>query len=128
MVVTYDLKPVAIAETSYNKKPVRDETWRNLLTEEDIPLFNSLRDWRIKRCKEDGVPPYIVCTNHQLALMAKNRPQNLNKLMEKDKIINLFDIPGWHTPPASRLTSHEFKLRPAKDKNNLQKVLFSYLK
>jgi superfamily II DNA helicase RecQ len=40
-----------------------------------MPLFNQLREWRRERCKRDGVPPYIVCTNKQLAQMAVQRPQ-----------------------------------------------------
>jgi len=51
-------------------QPTRDakaDTWRELLTESQLPLFNTLRNWRTERAKAEGVPPYIICTNHQLA-------------------------------------------------------------
>ncbi len=58
----------------------RDESWRGLLQESDLGLFNILRDWRSSRCKKDGVPPYIIFTNQQLALIIKKRPQSLTEL------------------------------------------------
>jgi superfamily II DNA helicase RecQ len=54
-----------------------DESWRHWVTEADVPLFNSLRDWRAARCKRDGVPPYIICTNRQLAALIAARPGSL---------------------------------------------------
>ena len=58
----------------------RDESWRQTLAKEDWPLFNTLRDWRGERAKADGVPPYVVCNNRQLAEAVKARPEPLTTL------------------------------------------------
>jgi superfamily II DNA helicase RecQ len=42
-----------------------------------MPLFDTLRTWRSERAKQDGVPPYIICTNQQLAQMVATRPDTL---------------------------------------------------
>ncbi len=59
--------------TSGNKQK-RDESWRKGLTGPDLALFNTLRDWRTARSRGDGVPPYVVFTNQQLAEIVKARP------------------------------------------------------
>lgn len=58
----------------------RDEAWKEMLTEADMGLFNILRDWRSQRCKKDGVPPYVLFTNQQLAHIVKSKPQTLADL------------------------------------------------
>ena len=58
------------------KKKNRDE-WRKHLKDDDLPLFNTLREWRLERSRSEGVPPYIVFDNVQLARIAKNRPESL---------------------------------------------------
>ena len=50
------------------------------MTEAEIPPFDALRDWRVERARRDGVAPYLVCTNQQLAAMIKARPQSMAKL------------------------------------------------
>ena len=47
------------------------EDWKKDLSDENLPLFNRLRDWRSERCKQDGVPPYIIFTNQQLIQIVK---------------------------------------------------------
>ncbi len=49
-------------------------------------LFNLLRDWRSKRSKNDGMPPYILFTNQQLADIVKSRPQSIGELLKIDGI------------------------------------------
>ena len=68
------------------EKRDQDEDWKKLLTEADMGLFNFLRDWRSQRCKKEGVPPYILFTNHQLAMIVKKRPQSLSELTQIDGI------------------------------------------
>lgn len=84
VMVSYSLplapKPAPIAAAG---KPVTnkgDESWRHLITEAEVPLFNTLREWRSARCKHDGVPPYVICNNRQLAAIVKSRPQSLAEL------------------------------------------------
>lgn len=63
-----------------------DEDWKKLLSEADMGLFNLLREWRTQRCKKEGVPPYILFTNQQLAMIVKKRPQSLTELTQIDGI------------------------------------------
>jgi superfamily II DNA helicase RecQ len=60
--------------------PKRDESWKSLLAESDMGLFNLMRDWRSKRSKTDGVPTYVVLTNQELAHIVKVKPQSLADL------------------------------------------------
>jgi ATP-dependent DNA helicase RecQ len=50
------------------------------LTETDWPLFNTLRNWRSERAKQEGIPPYVICNNRHLAEIVKARPQTLAAL------------------------------------------------
>lgn len=73
------------AEDAVTTKPVqqnakRQEDWKELLSEADMGLFNMLREWRSKRCQKEGVPPYILFTNKQLAEIVKLRPQAVSEL------------------------------------------------
>ena len=84
MIVTYSmpaqLQPQAKSETK------KDESWRALITEKDIPLFNTLRDWRNERAKKEGLSPYIVFTNRQLASIVSTHPNSLTRLAEIEGI------------------------------------------
>jgi ATP-dependent DNA helicase RecQ len=62
----------------------RDESWRDQLDPADWPLFNRLRDWRGERSKAEGIPPYVICNNRQLAEIVKRRPTTLAALAEAD--------------------------------------------
>lgn len=62
----------------------RDESWRDVLEKADWPLFNRLRDWRNERAKAEGIPPYVICSNRQLAEVAHRRPTKLAELAEVD--------------------------------------------
>jgi len=53
------------------------DSWKNLLSDDQLPLFDALRDWRAERAKQEGVPPYIICNNRQLAQIVANRPKTL---------------------------------------------------
>jgi len=84
VMVTYDPPrletPASAAESTHHQ----DTSWRAHVTEDELPLFNVLRDWRSERSKREGVPPYVICTNRQFAAMVKSRPQSLSKLAEID--------------------------------------------
>ena len=75
-------------ETDANFSPQgkRDESWREELSESDMGVFNLLREWRAKRSREEGVPPYILFTNKQLAQIAKGRPHTLAELEKVDGV------------------------------------------
>jgi ATP-dependent DNA helicase RecQ len=72
--------PAAVATGGQPARNKRDESWRHLISEDQVPLFNSLRDWRSSRCKRDGVPPYVISNNQQLAAIVRERPQSLAAL------------------------------------------------
>ncbi len=59
-----------------------DDSWKELLTEADMGLFNILREWRYKKAKNAGLPPYVIFTNRQLAQIVKKRPQSATELSE----------------------------------------------
>ena len=79
LVVKY--KPLSLISnetTTVNRK----EEWRELLDETSMPLFNTLRQWRNEKSKKEGVPPYIILNNKQLAEVCKRRPQSQYELMK----------------------------------------------
>jgi ATP-dependent DNA helicase RecQ len=78
LVVTYTLAEVA-APAPAGTKPASIR-WYDLLDPADRPLFQTLRDWRRERSKQDGVPPYVICTDRILAGIAQQRPQSLTSL------------------------------------------------
>ncbi len=66
--------------------PNRNERYKDIMTDKDWPLFKILREWRGERSRKEGVPPYIIFTNLQLARIAVTRPVSLNALQEIDGI------------------------------------------
>ena len=80
--VLVEYRPMAISQTEPARKTEkgRDESYKEKLTENDWPLFNVLREWRVERSKEEGIPPYIICTNLQLAKITVTRPSSLHAL------------------------------------------------
>ena len=82
LVVCYRAASPPAPAVSGKARPQRDESWQKKLTEADWPLFKTLRVWRSDRCKLEGIPPYIICTNRQLADVVKARPQPLAALGE----------------------------------------------
>jgi hypothetical protein len=46
------------------------------LDESERALFNHLREWPSKQAHEEGVPPYVICTNKQLVAIVRQRPES----------------------------------------------------
>ncbi|AHF05546.1 hypothetical protein MARPU_11015 [Marichromatium purpuratum 984] len=88
LVVRYRLAaPAASTQTSAKSSRSaagRDAAWRDLLRQEDWPLFNRLREWRGERAKAEGIPPYVICNNRQLAEIVQRKPGTLNALAEAE--------------------------------------------
>jgi ATP-dependent DNA helicase RecQ len=61
-------------------KPVQD--LRADLDPAERDLFDKLRAWRRARAQADGVPPYVLFDNAQLAALAQLRPRTLEQLRE----------------------------------------------
>ena len=83
LVVTYEALGLAAPGPDRTSHPRErdDDSWRQMLTPGHQPLFQTLREWRGARCRAEGIPPYIICTNRMLAQMAVDRPQTLAGLM-----------------------------------------------
>jgi ATP-dependent DNA helicase RecQ len=86
LVVCYRLLSVSPPKqnSAVGEKPGRDESWRNTLTPELWPLFNTLRDWRGDRARIEGIPSYVICNNRQLAEVVVKRPTTLGELAHVD--------------------------------------------
>ncbi len=65
--------------TSNSKSKERFDP-KELLSDKDWPLYTSLKEWRNELAKSEGIPPYIIATNRQIAEIAKNRPDTLDGL------------------------------------------------
>jgi superfamily II DNA helicase RecQ len=85
IMINYKLPPIAVAsdraETGRREKK-REETWREYVSESDIPLFNALRDWRLERGKRDGLPIYVIFTNRELGAIIAARPASISQLAQ----------------------------------------------
>ena len=62
------------------------EDWRKLLDDESMPLFNTLRQWRSEESKKDGIPPYVILSNRQLAEICRRRPRSGYDLMKVEGV------------------------------------------
>ena len=60
--------------------------YKEILNAGDFSLFSKLREVRKKLAEENGLPVYAVCTNEQLAEIAKRRPANLTECMKIEGI------------------------------------------
>lgn len=60
--------------------------YKEILSAEDFTLFSKLREIRKKLAEENGLPVYAVCTNEQLAEIAKRRPKNHTECMQIEGI------------------------------------------
>ncbi len=85
LVIAYSMPPQLVPERNGAEKK-RDESWRESVPEKDVPLFNTLRDWRNELGKRGGLPPYMIFTNRQLASIVATRPESLTKLTEIEGI------------------------------------------
>jgi len=60
--------------------------YKDILTPEEFTLFSKLREVRKKLAEENGLPVYAVCTNEQLAEIAKRKPKSLSECMQIEGI------------------------------------------
>jgi superfamily II DNA helicase RecQ len=75
-----------IHESVVKKEGSKNESYKEILSDNDWPLFNILREWRTDMSKKEGIPPYIICTNIQMANIVIKRPVSLNALQEIEGI------------------------------------------
>ena len=60
--------------------------YKEILDPKDFNLFSKLREVRKKLADDNGLPVYAVCTNEQLAEVAKRKPKTLSECMKIEGI------------------------------------------
>lgn len=68
-----ELAPTAASNGSRNRGR-KDPTAG--LDDAERQLYNTLREWRADKAREDGVPPYVILTNRQLVTVIQRRPDS----------------------------------------------------
>ncbi len=61
-------------------EPRASVDYRQVLEETEFQLFSRLRELRKKLAESEGVPPYRVCNNEQLARIVQHRVRDLKAL------------------------------------------------
>jgi superfamily II DNA helicase RecQ len=89
VIVEYVPTTVSGGVVSQKTAAKKEENYKEILTETDWPLFKRLKEWREETSKAEGVPPYIVFTNLQLAKIAVTRPESLNSLQQIEGVGNV---------------------------------------
>jgi superfamily II DNA helicase RecQ len=69
------------AETGKNRVD-----YKEILSVEDFALFSRLREVRKRLAEENGLPVYAVCTNEQLAEIARKKPAAVSEGMKIEGI------------------------------------------
>jgi superfamily II DNA helicase RecQ len=82
VLVEYRTSVTSHIEQAVKNEKNKNDSYKELLSEHDWPLFKVLREWRAELSKKEGVPPYVICNNVQLATITANRPASLNALQE----------------------------------------------
>ncbi len=67
-----------------DKKPKVD--YRELLSDEDFQVYAKLRALRKELAEQEGVPPYALFTNKQLATMVEQRVNSVSALRNIDGV------------------------------------------
>lgn len=56
--------------------------WRAELDEPGKRIYDELRLWRGRKAKREGMPPYLILNNRELAELAVRKPDSIAKLRE----------------------------------------------
>jgi hypothetical protein len=60
--------------------------WRAELDVEGQRIYDEFRLWRGRKAKRDGLPPYLILNNRELAELAMKRPTGISQLREIEGI------------------------------------------
>ncbi len=85
LLLVVHLRPPADERKPSRRKKKRSGH-RETLTPEEIELYDRLRVWRNARARAEGVPPFVIMTNKQVAEIARWRPGNIAALGEIEGI------------------------------------------
>jgi superfamily II DNA helicase RecQ len=75
---------VESASVAAKNAPRSRVDYKEVLSPKDFELFAKLRDLRKEIAAEEAVPVYAVCTNEQLAEIARQRTESLTDLKKID--------------------------------------------
>jgi ATP-dependent DNA helicase RecQ len=56
--------------------------WREELDAGAKRIYDELRLWRGRKAKHEGMPPYLILNNRELAELAARKPDSITKLRE----------------------------------------------
>ena len=73
-------KACARTDSSGKLETSDKKNYMEILTTEDVPLFEELRIWRNTRAKQAGISAYIIMSNIDLANIARRRPTTVQSL------------------------------------------------
>ncbi len=75
---TFEKRPYLTVILSYRDKPsgstdksVRKQDPKSELDEQEKQLYDVVRKWRAARATQEGIPPYMIANNKQVASMVK---------------------------------------------------------
>jgi len=71
-----------------NKKKRTSKDWRSDLDVIDAGLYDEIRAWRGRRSGDEGMPPYLILCNKEVAGIARKRPKTLEGLREIEGVGN----------------------------------------
>ena len=60
--------------------------WRAELDPQGRRIYDEMRLWRGRKAKQDGMPPYLILNNRELANLAVKGPKTISQLREIDGI------------------------------------------
>lgn len=80
LLILYNARIATELPTVNKNKNVERFNPKEFLDEGEWTLYTTLREWRNDYAKSEGIPPYVIANNRQLAEIAKNRPDNIEKL------------------------------------------------
>lgn len=60
--------------------------WRAELDVDAKRMYDELRLWRGRKAKHEGIPPYLILNNRELAELAMRKPASISKLREIEGI------------------------------------------
>jgi ATP-dependent DNA helicase RecQ len=69
-------------KTAKTKKPGHAGAAQEGLASKDQPLFEALREWRLDKARDQGVPAYVILHDRTLRLLATLRPEDDNALAD----------------------------------------------
>ena len=63
-----------LASDDVGKRPLPRPDPRRELADDEKPAYDALKAWRAARAKAEGIPPYMIASNKQLAQMIRLKP------------------------------------------------------